>query len=410
MTNHPPKPRVIASKARLRDVWKYSSDAKGRGSSPGSDGVSPKQFRGTLEKNLESIHQDIQGGTFQFSPLKAFPISKGNGKIRLICAPTVRDRLVQRLIVEYLVTGDKLGVKNNVSFGFVRDAGGVPAAVKAARRIREEYPWALKSDITSFFDRIQRTPLALHLEKTLGSSSILPLLLKTLDAEVDDKPLLVSGWLQNAGLKKGEGLRQGMPLSPLLSNFVLKTFDRHFEKKQAPLVRYADDFTIFAKSKLDCDAYLAETKGVLAKLGHDVPDPGPNSKTVIATPDDAVDFLGYEIVKGASGAYDIVIPDHAFKNIRETLAKYHDLDGGIARYKTLDRMLQSLGSVAQSFASVYALGKNKVALRSHVENCRANAVTKIAEQLFGAEVISKMEDRKKKFLGLTLDPLDGDWQ
>ena len=75
----------------------------------------------------------------------------------------------------YKRAGDKLGVKNSVSYGFVRDAGGVPAAVKAAKRTRAQRPWAMKSDITAFFDRIDRAHLTAQLKKKLGQCSVLPL-------------------------------------------------------------------------------------------------------------------------------------------------------------------------------------------------------------------------------------------
>ena len=45
------------------------------------------------------------------------------------------------------------------------------------------------------------------------------------------------------------GVPQGGPLSPLLSNIMLNELDKELEKRGHKFVRYADDLTIFCKSK-----------------------------------------------------------------------------------------------------------------------------------------------------------------
>ncbi|MFP4456768.1 MAG: reverse transcriptase domain-containing protein, partial [Clostridia bacterium] len=46
-----------------------------------------------------------------------------------------------------------------------------------------------------------------------------------------------------------EGVPQGGPLSPLLSNVMLNELDQELESRQHRFVRYADDVMIFTKSK-----------------------------------------------------------------------------------------------------------------------------------------------------------------
>lgn len=46
-----------------------------------------------------------------------------------------------------------------------------------------------------------------------------------------------------------EGVPQGGPLSPLLSNIYLDKLDKELENRGLRFVRYADDFNIFVKSK-----------------------------------------------------------------------------------------------------------------------------------------------------------------
>jgi hypothetical protein len=61
------------------------------------------------------------------------------------------------------------------------------------------------------------------------------------------------------------GLRQGMPVSPMLSNLLLKRFDEGLDKQGIVAVRYADDIAVFARSREECLEALAAVH--LAILG-----------------------------------------------------------------------------------------------------------------------------------------------
>ena len=66
----------------------------------------------------------------------------------------------------------------------------------------------------------------------------------------------------NAGVMVGhkyedttEGVPQGGPLSPILSNIMLTELDRELERRGLPFVRYADDCVIFCKSPRAAEEY-----------------------------------------------------------------------------------------------------------------------------------------------------------
>lgn len=73
--------------------------------------------------------------------------------------------------------------------------------------------------------------------------------------------------LSDSGIKRGKGLRQGMPLSPILSNFLLRDFDQAFTAAHSDFVRYADDLIILACTREECAAAEALTRVELSKLG-----------------------------------------------------------------------------------------------------------------------------------------------
>lgn len=58
-------------------------------------------------------------------------------------------------------------------------------------------------------------------------------------------PILIYGKLH----KRRKGLPQGSPLSPLLSNIMLDQLDKYLEKRGFKFIRYADDFSIYTRSK-----------------------------------------------------------------------------------------------------------------------------------------------------------------
>jgi RNA-directed DNA polymerase len=51
--------------------------------------------------------------------------------------------------------------------------------------------------------------------------------------------------------KRRKGVPQGSPLSPLLSNIMLDQLDKELKSKGLNFVRYADDFSIYCKSKAE---------------------------------------------------------------------------------------------------------------------------------------------------------------
>ncbi len=64
------------------------------------------------------------------------------------------------------------------------------------------------------------------------------------------KRYLKSGVMENGLLvKTEEGSPQGGPLSPLLANIYLDKFDQEIGGRGVPVIRYADDIVVLAKSE-----------------------------------------------------------------------------------------------------------------------------------------------------------------
>lgn len=312
----------------------------------------------------------------------------------------MQDRLIQRLLLEYLNDGDKLRIATPVSYGF-RRGRGIQTAIKKARNLRRSHPWILKSDISSFFDTIRRDDLKAKILARLRGSSIGQLVIAAIDTEIqcadEDERIRI----RKAGLETGRGLRQGMPLSPTLSNLVLRELDLHLNKRGIHIVRYADDFVVLADNEDQCRNALALAKELLAKIGHAVPDlaVGAHSKTVIYCPDDPVEFLGFELRRSRNG-YEIAVPREAFEEVARRLQPFQEFSTARRRWQHLSRTVSTLNSTIDGFINVYRLGKNFGDFRSHAYQLRRQALEDLLVGIFGVDVLKNLDPARLDFLDI----------
>jgi RNA-directed DNA polymerase len=95
-------------------------------------------------------------------------------------------------------------------------------------------------DLSKFFDTVNHDVLMHRVGKRVRDKRVLGLIGKYLRAGV-----VIQGRLQGTR----EGVPQGGPLSPLLSNIVLDDLDKELEQRGHRFARYADDFIILVKSQ-----------------------------------------------------------------------------------------------------------------------------------------------------------------
>ena len=136
---------------------------------------------------------------------------------------------------------------------------------------------------------------------------------------------LLRRWLrvpiqQNGKLvKRRKGVPQGSPISPLLSNIILHELDEYMENKEMRFVRYADDFSIYCKTKSQAKFQGNE---VFKFLRDKLKLPINREKSGIRRP---VNFqiLGHGFVptyrKGEKGKYQLVVTEKRWKALKEKL-------------------------------------------------------------------------------------------
>ena len=135
-------------------IWRQSRDSKAlRYGSAGVDGITAPVFKVRLEDNIRRIRTEMKAGIFRFGKLRLAPVLKPSGGFRIIAIPTVRDRLVQRVILHHLESDTKFNAGSPISYGFLKERT-LPDAQRQALKLRNEYPWVLQADIVKFFDNI----------------------------------------------------------------------------------------------------------------------------------------------------------------------------------------------------------------------------------------------------------------
>jgi hypothetical protein len=101
-----------------------------------------------------------------------------------------------------------------------------------------------------------------------------------------------------------KGTPQGGVISPLLSNIYLHVLDVLWTRHSASLgtlVRYADDFVVMSKTKLQCEQAEARIRVILARLGLEL-HPDKTRRVELFDGKEGFDFLGCHLHKRMSGA------------------------------------------------------------------------------------------------------------
>jgi len=149
----------ICNKANLKAAWKKLQK---RPSSVGIDEVTIADFRVDLDENLQKLSDSLKARKHKPVKLKPHLLAKPEGGYRVLRIPAVKDRIVQRAILnEVSEPLDKLYDinKNGVSFAYV-DSGGVQAAATQIIKLwKQGYCFAYKADIEKFFDNINKDVL-----------------------------------------------------------------------------------------------------------------------------------------------------------------------------------------------------------------------------------------------------------
>ena len=220
------------------DVAKAYQKVRKGGKAVGIDQQSWADFDKEPERNLYVIWNRLASGSYHPQPVREVEIPKKDGSKRKLGIPTLRDRIAQQVVKDYMEKRiDKLFHEN--SYGY-RPLKSAHQAIEQVRQNTFGFDWVLDMDISKFFDEVDHD-----------------LTLKAVSHVMEEKWVLmyVERWLKmpvqkqdgTVEPKQGKGTPQGGVISPLLANLYLhfamdKWLSNHYPTIR--FVRYADDVVI----------------------------------------------------------------------------------------------------------------------------------------------------------------------
>lgn len=329
------------------------ANPKQRENSAGLDNETISTIKLHEVKVLKEIsNQILSNNGYSFSFLKPVVIPKGNGKNRIICVPSIRDRIVQKSIQNVITKANlKYTQFNKVNFGFVKNYG-VKDAITRAIQLRDSAPYVYKTDISAFFDTIDRSVLKDLVRKKIRLPSLYPLIEGAIDMEIFTEDRNTYQKITKAGIQKGHGVRQGMPLSPFFANLYLNDFDNLIQKKGYKAVRYADDVVFFTHTEKDCIQLDSFVRNELDKIGLRIPRINENTKTKVYSPDQIVEFLGVGIKK-ENDRYISIITEEQRKEIKQSIMRFADINYLSSKEINLPKLYCVIKATLQGYIGVY---------------------------------------------------------
>ncbi|MET8683612.1 reverse transcriptase domain-containing protein [Streptomyces sp. NPDC004732] len=217
-----------------------------RASSPGADGLSWAGFRTGLRERLDELGEQLHHGTWQPGPLRASHVVAYTGKHIDTVIPTVRDRVVHRAMrraVEPVL--DQTAFAPWVS-GFRRGRNRLTSLRQSAVHLAQGRTWVVDVDV-------QQASAGARSEEVVD----------WLSAHVHDGTFLSR--VRTALEVLPDPIVPGCGLSPLLLNLRLSQVDAQLQG--LTVVRFADNFCLFAESRSDAEYAYGVLVTSLAAVG-----------------------------------------------------------------------------------------------------------------------------------------------
>jgi RNA-directed DNA polymerase len=223
-----PSMEAVVERENLKKALAQVKRNKG---APGIDGMTVEDLGPYLKEHWLTIRAQLFEGTYKPQPVRRVEIPKASGGKRLLGIPTVLDRFIQQAVMQVL-QADWDGTFSETNFGFRPGRSAHQAVERAQAYIASGHAIVVDLDLEKFFDRVNHDILMGLVTKRVADKYLLRLIRTFLNAGVMEGGLVSP---------TEEGMPQGGPLSPLLSNLMLDVLDKELEKRGHHFVRYADD-------------------------------------------------------------------------------------------------------------------------------------------------------------------------
>ncbi len=234
------------------------------------------EFQYDLEKNLRSIFEDLQTGSYQHGGYRIFVVS--DNKKREISVASIRDRVVHRMAYDYLTLHyDKHFIYDAWS---CRVGKGLTAAIDRCQQFLTSFPksFVWRGDVRKFFDSVDHGVLMNIIARRIK----------------DVKTRTLIGKIVESFSKIPKGA-VGMPIgnltSQIFANIYLNELDRFVTQYLHPkaYMRYGDDFIVISH---DLNQLEEWRKQVIEFLKNTLRLQPHGKNNIIVKAQDGIHFLG----------------------------------------------------------------------------------------------------------------------
>jgi group II intron reverse transcriptase/maturase len=300
-----------AAPATMEEVAKRLTDALLKVASnkgaPGPDGQTIEALVEQWPVVLPRLQADLLQGTYRPGVIRRVFIPKAGGGQRGLGIPDVVDRVVCEAVRQVLEPLWEPTFHPS-SHGFRPGRSCHTAIAEAKQHLEDGYEWCVDLDLEKFFDLVCHQRLTAKLAERVGDRRLLVLVGRMLKAKV----VLPDGVV----IDSEQGVPQGSPLSPLLSNIVLDELDQELARRGHRFVRYADDAKVYVRSERAGQRVMASlTEFVEGRLRLRV----NRSKSAVARPEER-HFLGFALrLDPQTGTVEVLLSERTKRNAMERI-------------------------------------------------------------------------------------------